>query len=78
MRQLSGTIKESLDIDFLSTGDNNLEPRSVCGRVCQCLQDACTTLNAATFIKSVNDKYESLYWEARKFADEVKEEGGSH
>jgi hypothetical protein len=78
MRQLGGTIKEALDIDFLSTGDDNLEPRSACGRVCQGLQDAWTTLRAAALIKCVNDKDESLFRDSRKFADEVKEESGLH
>jgi hypothetical protein len=72
------TIKETLDIDFGSTGDDNLEPRSVCGGVCQGLQDVWTTLSAATLIKCVNDKDESPFWEARKFADEFKEESVLH
>ena len=79
MRQLGGIIKEKSDIDFFSTGDDNLEPRSVCSRIFQGLQDALTTLSAAAaLIKCVNDEDKSLFGEARKFADEFKEEIGPH
>jgi hypothetical protein len=40
----------------------------------QSLQDVWTTLGGATLIRYVNDKDESPFWEATKFADEVKEE----
>ena len=60
MRQLGGTIKKSLDVDFQSTRDDNLEPRSVCGRVCQGLQDAWSTLSAGTLFECVNDEDEAF------------------
>ena len=78
MRQLGGTIKETLDIHFWSTSDDNLEPRSLCGGVCQGPQDIQTILSAATLIKCVDDKHQSLFWDARKFADEFKEESVPH
>ena len=48
------------------------------GRVRKGLEDAWTTLNAATLIKSVNDKDKGLLGVAMKFTDEFKEESGSH
>ena len=64
-----------LDIDFGSTSDDDLEPWSVCGRIGQGLQDVWTAPSVATLIKSVDDKDERPFGGARKFVDELKEEG---
>src|SRR5258706_5900116 len=74
-------IKETFDINFWSTGGDNPEPRSMCSGVCQDLQDlqdVWVSLGATTLIKCVNDKDESPFWDARKFANEVEEESMLH
>ena len=78
MRKLGGTIEEMLNINFGSTGDDDLEPRSMCGGICQRSHDIRTTLSAATLIKCVNDEDERFVWEARKFTDKVNEESVLH
>jgi hypothetical protein len=77
MRRRGESIKAIFDIHFGSTGDDDFEPRNVCGRAVKSPQDVWTTLSATTLIKCVNDKDESPCWEARKFADEVKEESAA-
>ena len=56
MRRAGETMKETFDIDFGSTGNDNLEPRGLCGYIGQGLQDISATLIVATLIKCVNDK----------------------
>ena len=63
-----------LDVVFRSTGDNNFEPRSMCGRLGQSLQEDWTILIVTTFVECINDKDESVLGVARKVADEVKED----
>src|SRR5258706_6229271 len=48
------------------------------GRIDQDLQEDWATLIVATFIESINDKDESMFWLARKVANEVKEERAFH
>src|SRR5260221_13460848 len=75
MRQLNGgSIKETLNIGFRSTRDDNFEPRSVCSRVGQILQEGRTTLLVATLIECIDDKDERVFRVARKGADEFNEE----
>ena len=71
-------IKEIFDINFGSTGDDNFEPRRMCGHFGQNLQEDWSTPIVSTLVKSVDDKYESLFWVAREFADEVKKERVLH
>ena len=51
-----------MDVNFGSTGDDNLEPRSMGSGICQDLQGVWTTLSGAALIKCVNDKDESPFW----------------
>ena len=62
------------NINLGSTCDDNLEPRSVFGRVRQSPQDAWTTVIVSTLVKCINDKDESAFREATKFSDKLKEE----
>ena len=63
-----------LDIEFGSAGNDNLQPRSLCGCIDQDLQETWTTLSIATLIKRVNNKDDSALQVARmKGADEIKE-----
>ncbi len=78
IRRLGDSIKEFLDIDFGSAGDDNLQPRSSCGCIGQDLQETCATLGIATLVKCVNNKDENLLRLARKGADEMKEERAFH
>ena len=71
---MSGRIKEILDISFRSAGDNNLEPRCLCSRVCESSQNPWTSLSSPTLVKRVNDKDKSAAWAARNGADEIDEE----
>src|SRR5258706_2439499 len=72
------SIKEFLDIGFGSAGDNNLQPRSLCGCIGQDLQETCATLSIATLVKCVNNKDEGVLRLARKGSDEIKEERAFH
>src|SRR5258708_29354892 len=75
MRQPGGgSIKETLNIGFRSTHDDNFEPRSVCSRFGQSVQEDRTTLLVATLIECINDKDERGFRVTRKGADELKEE----
>ena len=67
-----------MDIDFRSTSDDNVEPWSTDGGVCQRPQDVWTALSVATLVKCVNDEDESMFGGARKVADELKEESALH
>ncbi len=67
-----------LDIEFRSTGDDDLQPRSLCGCIGQDLQETWATLSIATLVKCVNYKHESVIRVARKGADEIKEERAFH
>ena len=78
MRPLGETIEETLDVDFRSTRDDNLEPSSMCGSVSQTLQNSWTTPIVATFVKGVDDKDKVTFWGAWKFADEVVEKRVLH
>src|SRR5258708_29843392 len=69
-----GSIKEMLNIGFRYTRDDNFEPRSMCSRVGQILQEDRTILRIATLVECINDKDESVFRVARKGADEIKEE----
>src|SRR5258706_15988639 len=71
-------MEEFLDIDFGSAGDDNLQPRSLRGCICQDLQETRATLGIATLVKCVNNKDESVLRLARKGADEAKEERAFH
>src|SRR5258706_8777404 len=63
-----------LDIEFDSAGDDNLQPRGLCGGIGQDLQETWPTLSIATLVECVNNKDESALRVARKGADEIKEE----
>jgi len=78
MQRLGESVKETLDIDFGSTGNDDLEPLGMFGCFDQDLQEDRATLIVATFIESVNDKDESVFWLARKVAKEVKKESALH
>jgi hypothetical protein len=78
MRRLRRGIEESLDIGFGSTGDDNPEPRGLCGRVGENLEDAWTTPRVATLVERINDKDKGVFRVARKLADEVKEQRVRH
>src|SRR5258706_2012296 len=78
MRRLGESIKGFLDVDFGSAGDDNLQPRSLCGRICQDLQETWATLSIPTLVKCVNNKDESVLRVGRKGADEIKEERAFH
>src|SRR5258706_271686 len=78
MRRLGESTKETLDIDFGSAGNDNLEPRGLCGGIGQDLQETCATLSIATLVKCVNNKDESVLRLARKGADKIKEEKAFH
>src|SRR5258706_2028874 len=67
-----------LDIDFGSARDNDLQPRSLYGRIGQGLQETRATLSIATLVKCVNDKDKSVLRVARKGSDEIKEERAFH
>ena len=71
-------IKETLDIDFGSAGDDYLQPRSLCSGIIQDLQETWATPSVATLIKCVNDKDESVLWVAGKGSDEIKEKRAFH
>ena len=76
--RLGESIKEMLDIDFGSAGDDNLEPWGLCGCIGQDLQDTWATSGITTLVKCVNDKDESVLRVARKGEDETKEERAFH
>src|SRR5258706_5698844 len=67
-----------LDIDFGSARDNDLQPRSLCSRIGQGLQETWATLSITTLVKCVNDKDKSVLRVARKGSDEIKEERAFH
>src|SRR5882757_2411940 len=67
-----------LDIDFGSAGDDDLQPRSLCGCIGQDPQETWATLSIAALVKCVNDKDKSVFRVARKGADEIKEERAFH
>jgi hypothetical protein len=67
-----------LDIDFGSAGDDYLEPRGLCGRICQDPQKTWATTVVTTLVKRVNNKNESVLRVARKGANEIKEERAVH
>src|SRR5258706_4969572 len=78
IRRLGESTKETLDIDFGSAGEDNLQPRCLCGCIGQDLQETWAALSIATLVKCVNNKDESVLWVARKGADEIKEERAFH
>ena len=67
-----------LDIEFDSAGDDNLQPRSLCGCISQDLQETWATLSIATLVKCVNNKDESAFRVARKGANETQQERTVH
>src|SRR5258708_40199498 len=67
-----------MDIDFGSTGDDNLEPRSMRGGISQSPQGPWTIETVATLINCVDDEDESTFGGPRKFLDELKEERVLH
>src|SRR5260370_29249983 len=73
-RQDRGGIKKAFDVDFGPARDDDFEPRSVCSRIGQNLQEDWTVMNVTAFIECVNDNDESVLWVAREGADEIKEE----
>src|SRR5258706_820766 len=78
IRRLGESIKEILDIDFGSAGDDNLQPRSLCGGIGQDLQETWATLSIATLVKCVNDKDDRVFRVVRKGTDEFKEKRALH
>ena len=78
IRELGESIKETLDIDFGSARDDDLQPRSLCSCIGQDLQETWATLSIATLVKCVNNKDESALRVARKGADEINEERAFH
>jgi len=78
IRRVCESIKEMLDIDFGSACDDNLEPRSLCGCICQDPQETWATTRVTTLVERVNNKDESVIWVARKGVDEIKEESAVH
>ena len=71
-------MKETLDFVFRSTGDDNFEPRSMCGCLAQNLQENWTILIVTTLVECVNDKDKSVFQVVREVADEFKEERVLH
>src|SRR5258706_6371587 len=78
MRRLGGSTKATLDINFGSAGDDDLQPRSLCGCIGQDLQETWASFSIATLVKCVNNKDESVLRVARKGADQIKEERAFH
>ena len=74
MRRLGEMIKETLDIDFGPTGDDELEPRNLCSGIGQAPQDTRATSGVAALVKCINDKNEGVIWMVRKVAKEVKKD----
>ena len=66
------------DIDFSSTGDDDLQPRNLCGHIGQDLQDTRATSSVAALIKCVDDKGESVGRVVWKGAEEIKEKSALH
>ena len=71
-------IKETLDIHFRSTGDDNSQPLSMCGCVAQDPQDIWMTFIITTFVECIDYKDKSMLWVMREAANEVKEDKGLH
>ena len=67
-----------LDIDFGSAGDDNFQPRSLCGCIGQDLQEMWAIPSVTALVECVNDKDESVLRVAGKGADEIKEERAFH
>ena len=67
-----------LDLDLGSAGDDDLQPRSLCGCIGQNLQNTRATSSVATLIKCVDDKDESVVRVVRKGANDIKEERAFH
>src|SRR5258706_7656135 len=78
IRRLGKSIEDTLDIDFGSAGDDDLQPRSLCSGVGQNLQESWASSSVATLIKCVNDEDESVLRVARKGADEIKKKRAFH
>ena len=72
------STKETLDVDFGSARDDDLQPRSLCRCIGQVFQETWATSSIATLVKRVNDKDESVLRVARKGANEIKEERAFH
>ena len=66
------------DIDFGSTSNDDLKPRSMHCSEGESPQDPWTSESVTTLINCVDDKDESTFGRARKFADEPKEKEGLH
>ena len=63
MRQQGlGSTKEMLDINFMYTSDDNLEPRIMCSGIGQVLQEDWATLIVITFVECIDDKHKSMFW----------------
>src|SRR5258706_11709750 len=67
-----------LDIELGSAGNDNFQPRCLCGCIGQNLQEKWAALSVAALVECVNDKDESVLWVVRKGADEIKEESTFH
>src|SRR6267154_6148698 len=78
MRRLGDSIKEMLDLEFGSAGDDDLQPQSLCGCIGQDLQETWATLSITTLVKCVNDKDERVFGVARKGVDKIKDERAFH
>ena len=78
MRRRDETTKETLDVDFGSASDDDLEPWGLGGRVGENPQDGWATPCIPTLVQRVDDKDERLGWVMKKGADEIKEESIFH
>ena len=74
IRRLGESIKELLNIEFGSAGDDNLEPWCLRGGIGQDLQETWAPSSVATLVKRVNHKDEGVFRVDRKGAEEIKEE----
>ena len=67
-----------MNIGFGPTSDDDFEPRSMRGGVGQSPQNPWTSAIVTALISCIDDKDESALGGARKFADELMEEGVVH
>src|SRR5258706_6302470 len=71
-------MKETLDIEIGSAGDDDLQPRSLSSGIGQDLQETWAASSVATLVKCVNDEDERVLRVARKRADEIKKKRAFH
>ena len=78
MRRPNEGIELAMNIGFGPTSDDDFEPRSMHGGVNQSPQNPWTGAIVTALISCVNDKDERALGGARKFANELMEEGVVH